>query len=192
MIGCQWLCRDPTLAHFYQTMSWKENLFSLAGFSKANRLTRWNDGLMRRGTWSVRKISVHCQFLASAGGTLWLYRTPTLYLGMFFWLVWETCCLLLQVMTAFRSIHLALSPSLLPIFFHLSYLPSVSPPVTNFKSFFHITSCGHIQATFFFFYFFKLSFFISFSFFNSVSLNANVTTANRSDIVITEQYVLNL
>lgn len=60
-------------APVYQTISRKENLFSLAGFSKTNRLTRSNDGLMSRGTWHVRKISVHCQFLASALGTLWLF-----------------------------------------------------------------------------------------------------------------------
>lgn len=112
---------------------------------------------MRRGTWRVRKISVQCQFLGaadgSAGGTLWLYRTPTLYLAMFFWIVWETCWLLLHVMTAFRSVHLALSISLsLSHFFHLSYSPSVSSPVTDFKTglsqFFHITACSNVQTTF--------------------------------------------
>lgn len=89
---------------------------------------------MRKGTWGVRKILVRCQFFASAGGTLWLYRPPTPYLAMFFWLVWETCCLLLHVMTAFRLIHLPLYLPLSCPFFSTSptcHLSLLQPPISS-------------------------------------------------------------
>lgn len=44
-------------APFYQTISRKENLLSLTGFSKGNGLTHWYDGLMRMGRWCEENIS---------------------------------------------------------------------------------------------------------------------------------------